>query len=55
MNNSKIQSLTEVLQKLNKDGITETLRKEALEWSHYFLTQSFKQISRPEGVTSIRP
>ncbi|ALB47276.1 MULTISPECIES: DUF438 domain-containing protein [Clostridium] len=31
MNNSKIQSLTEVLQKLNKDGITETLRKEALE------------------------
>ena len=31
MNNSKIQSLTEVLQKLNKDGITDTLRKEALE------------------------
>ncbi|WP_238858525.1 DUF438 domain-containing protein [Clostridium sp. YIM B02569] len=31
MNNTKIQSLTEVLQKLNKDGITETLRKEALE------------------------
>ncbi|MBE6090935.1 MAG: DUF438 domain-containing protein [Clostridium beijerinckii] len=31
MNNTKIQSLTEVLQKLNKDGITDTLRKEALE------------------------
>ncbi|GEP62457.1 histidine kinase [Clostridium beijerinckii] len=31
MNNTKIQSLTEVLQKLNKDGITEALRKEALE------------------------
>ncbi|WP_026889414.1 DUF438 domain-containing protein [Clostridium beijerinckii] len=31
MNNTKIQSLTEVLQKLNKDGITETLRREALE------------------------
>lgn len=31
MDNTKIQSLTEILQKLNKNGITESLRKEALE------------------------
>jgi len=30
MDNKKIQNLTEVLQKLNKAGITEALRKEAL-------------------------
>lgn len=31
MDNTKIQSLTEILQKLNKNGVTESLRKEALE------------------------
>ncbi|OOM16105.1 DUF438 domain-containing protein [Clostridium saccharobutylicum] len=31
MNNERIKNLTEVLQKLNKDGLTEELRKEALE------------------------
>ena len=31
MDNKKIQKLTEVLQKLNKDGVTEALRKEALD------------------------
>ena len=31
MDNTKVQNLTEVLQKLNKNGVTESLRKEALE------------------------
>ena len=31
MNNEKIEKLTEVLQKLNQEGITDDLRKEALE------------------------
>ena len=31
MDNKKIQNLTEVLQKLNNDGVTEALRKEALD------------------------
>lgn len=31
MNNIKIEKLTEVLQKLNKKGITDSLRKEALD------------------------
>ena len=31
MDNKKIQNLTEVLQKLNKAGVTEALRKEALD------------------------
>ncbi|MBN1038770.1 MULTISPECIES: DUF438 domain-containing protein [Clostridium] len=31
MNNKKIEKLTEVLQKLNQVGLTETLRKEALD------------------------
>jgi hypothetical protein len=31
MNNIKIEKLTEVLQKLNKEGITDSLRKEALD------------------------
>lgn len=31
MKNEKIEKLTEVLQKLNQDGITDDLRKEALE------------------------
>ena len=31
MNNKKIEKLTDVLQKLNNDGVTEALRKEALD------------------------
>lgn len=31
MDNKRIEKLTEILQKLNKDGITESLRKEALD------------------------
>ena len=31
MDNKKIEKLTEVLQKLNKEGVTEALRKEALD------------------------
>ena len=31
MDNRKIEKLTEVLQKLNKEGLTDTLRKEALQ------------------------
>ena len=31
MDNKKIEKLTEVLQKLNNDGVTEALRKEALD------------------------
>lgn len=31
MDNKKIEKLTEVLQKLNKEGLTDSLRKEALQ------------------------
>ena len=31
MDNKKIEKLTEVLQRLNKEGVTEALRKEALD------------------------
>ncbi|HEY8889495.1 MAG TPA: DUF438 domain-containing protein [Clostridium sp.] len=31
MNNKKIEKLTQVLQKLNQEGVTESLRKEALD------------------------
>ena len=31
MDNKKIEKLTQILQKLNQEGVTEVLRKEALE------------------------